>query len=169
MLVGGGNNSDFRTAMHESWQTSNSIRREDGHTIASFDPYYQVNFPSRFYDPAQPNLVGRPIDACYTVEGNGDRARGGPCQASTANGATLGLTWDDPRSPFNGVRRHVDVNGNRLDTPTAAVWYSTLRKHAAPRHSWGASRGCRRHNVLEPPRTTSVGAKLWRSGSRAPN
>ena len=48
--------------------------REDGHTLASFDPYFQVPLPSRYYDPAGTNLVGRPIDMCYVTEANGDRA-----------------------------------------------------------------------------------------------
>ena len=58
MLVGSTRNSNMSAALHESWQTSNAIRREDGHTLASFDPYFQVPFPSRYYDPAAANLAG---------------------------------------------------------------------------------------------------------------
>jgi hypothetical protein len=35
------------------------------------------------------------------------------------------IAWDDPRSPFRGVRRFVDINSNNIrnaDGPT--VWYS---------------------------------------------
>lgn len=125
MLVGSTRNSNLSSALHESWQTSNAIRRENGHTIASFDPYFQVPFPSRYYDPAGAALVGRPIDMCYATESNGDRARGGACAESTGNGAVTGITWDDPRSPFNGVRRHVDINGNRINNGDGpAVWYT---------------------------------------------
>lgn len=125
MLVGSTRNSNISAALHESWQTSNQVRREDGHTIASFDPYFQVPLPSRYYDPAAPALVGRPIDMCYATESNGDRARGGACEDATANGQLTGITWDDPRSPFNGVRRKVDINGNRISNGDGpAVWYT---------------------------------------------
>jgi len=49
-------------------------------------------------------VVGRPMDMCYTTESNGDQARGGACAESTGSGVVTGITWDDPRSPFNGVR-----------------------------------------------------------------
>jgi len=68
--------------------------------------------------------MGRPIDACYEQEQNGDRANGGLCSETTANG-TLLVAFDDPRSPFDGIRRKVDINGNRinnLDGPH--VWYT---------------------------------------------
>jgi len=125
MLVGSTRNSNLGSALHESWQTHNQIRSESGRTLASFDPYFQVPMPSRFYDPGAPGLVGRPIDMCYVTEPNGDRARGGACAEVTANGQVLGITWDDSRSPFNGVRRKVDINGNRIDNEDGPmVWYT---------------------------------------------
>lgn len=125
MLVGATRNSNLSSALHESWQTSNQVRRENGSVIASFDPYFQVPLPSRYYDPAAPNLVGRPMDMCYATEPNGDRARGGSCSESTGNGQVAGILWDDPRSPFNGVRRKVDINGNRIDNGDGpAVWFT---------------------------------------------
>ena len=117
-----GNSSDFGTGLHESWQTSNAIRTADGHTLASFDPYFQVNFPSRYYDPAQASLVGRPIDLCFLPV---SRARGGACQESIRNGATAGVAYDDPKSAFNGVQRHVDVNSIHISNRNGPnVWYT---------------------------------------------
>jgi hypothetical protein len=125
MLVGSTRTSNMSAALHESWQTHNTLRREDGHTLASFDPYFQVPLPSRFYDPSGTNLVGRPIDMCYAVEQNGDRARGGACAEATGNGQIAGIPWDDPRSPFNGVKRKVDINGNRINNADGpAVWFT---------------------------------------------
>ena len=70
-------------------------------------------------------VVGRPMDMCYTTESNGDQARGGACAESTGSGAVAGITWDDPRSPFNGVRRRVDINGNRISNGDGpSVWYT---------------------------------------------
>jgi hypothetical protein len=122
LVNNGGNTSDFGAGLHESWQTSNNISTADGHSLASFDPYFQVDFPSRYYDPTQPGVVGRPIDLCFLPVA---RARGGACQESIKNGAVAGTTYDDPRSAFNGVERFVDVNSIRIDNrggPT--VWYT---------------------------------------------
>jgi hypothetical protein len=125
MLVSSGERSDFQAALRESWETSNSIRTSEGHTLASFDPYFQVLFPSRFYDPARPDNVGRPIEVCYETTAFNERARGGECEESTRGGAVLGLTYNDPRSAFNGVLRFMDVNGNRIDNENGPnVWYT---------------------------------------------
>jgi hypothetical protein len=125
LLVPAGSNSNYHSALHESWETHSVIKRADGHTLASFDPYFQVFLPSRFFDAAAPLATARPMDACYEAEGNGDRARGGHCEQATASWSLTDLRFDDPRSPFNGVRRKVDINSNRinnLDGPN--VWYT---------------------------------------------
>ena len=112
-------------ALTEIADRVDTIRREDGHTIASFDPYFQVPMPSRYYDPDAAALVGRPMNMCYATESNGDMARGGACATATGSGAIPGITWDDPRSPFNGVQRKVDINGNRISNGSGpAVWYT---------------------------------------------
>ena len=124
ILVPAGQTSNFGT-LHENWETSNSVRREDGHTLAFFNPYFQATRPSRFYDPALPNVTGRPIDVCYEVTPSGEAARGGSCDASTANGTIPGVTFDDPRSVFDGVRRPVDVNDNFISNAGGPeVWYT---------------------------------------------
>jgi hypothetical protein len=53
-----GTSSDFTTGIRESWQVSAGIKTEGGDHIASIGPYYQVLFPSRFYDAALPQLHG---------------------------------------------------------------------------------------------------------------
>jgi hypothetical protein len=133
MMVQGTNRSNFDAALHESWETSNSVRTADGHTLASFDPYFQVQLPSRFYDPGQPGIVGRPIEMCYITNPNGGRATGGECRESTGNGAIQGLKYDDPRSAFNGVERVVDINSNRISNADGPeFWYSDpWGKHAS--------------------------------------
>jgi hypothetical protein len=113
ILVAPGGRSNYDAALRESWEVNFGIRRADGRTVASADPYFQVMFPSRFFDATKPNAVGRPIEVCY--ERLGDRqARGGLCAQSTSNGAIADLAYDDPRSLFNGVLRFVDINGNRV-------------------------------------------------------
>lgn len=58
--------------------------------------FYVVN-PSRYYDPAQTNKLGRIVDLCY-----GSLAGGDYCQQARQNGNPA---WDDPRSPFKGTLR----------------------------------------------------------------
>jgi len=125
VLVPAGQNSSFSNGIHESWQTHTSIRREDGRTIASFDPYFQVNLPSRFYDPGLADITGRTINLCYEIEANGDRARGSACQTATNNWTILGIVQTDPQSPFNGISRFVDINSNRVENGDGPeVWYT---------------------------------------------
>jgi hypothetical protein len=122
--VPAGQTSNFG-ALHESWETSNSIRAEDGHTLAFFNPYFQVSLPSRFHDPALTGITGRPIDVCYEVTPGGERAQGWACSLSTANGTVTGVTFDDPRSVFDGTDRVVDINDNEIGNARGpAVWYT---------------------------------------------
>ncbi|HXG44526.1 MAG TPA: hypothetical protein VNJ71_07175 [Gemmatimonadales bacterium] len=117
--------SDFDRALHESWEISQSVVAEDGHRIAHFNPYFQVFYPSRFHDPAMAGLVGRPIDVCYEVNPDGRRAQGELCDQSTGNGTLTGVTYDDPRSRFNGVLRFVDINDNEIrNAEGPEVWYT---------------------------------------------
>ena len=112
-----GGSPRFDSALRESWEVSASLRRADGHWLASFNPYYQVLDPSRYHAPGVDRSMLRPIDLCYTDAARGrDRCAGLPATP---------ITWDDERSPFKGVRRFVDVNGNfvsNADGPT--VWYT---------------------------------------------
>ncbi|HEV8304426.1 MAG TPA: hypothetical protein VGQ25_05685 [Gemmatimonadales bacterium] len=141
ILVPAGQFSNFGT-LHESWQTSNVIRREDGHTLAFFNPYFQVSRPSRFYDPALAGIVGRPIDVCYEVTPAGERAYGQDCDVSTGGGTIAGVTFDDPRSVFNGVSRVVDVNSNSIANASGPeVWYTDpFGKHGRPQPFPGSIR-----------------------------
>jgi hypothetical protein len=125
MLVPVGERSNYDAALRESWEVHASIRGVDGRTIASADPYFQILFPSRFFDSTQPDNVGRPITVCYETTPDGRAAREGLCSTSTANGTETGVTYADPRSRFNGVRRFVDINGNRIaNTDGPEVWYT---------------------------------------------
>ena len=54
ILVGPDENSSFGAGLRESWEISQSIRTADGRRLASINPYFQVNMPSRFYDELLP-------------------------------------------------------------------------------------------------------------------
>jgi len=133
ILVEPGDRSNFGGALRESWQTSESLRTADNRTLVSINPYFNVFRPSRFYDPSLPNLTGRPIDLCYTTIGT-RRARGGDCEEATGDGLILGVTFDDPRSPFDGGRRDFDVNSLRVKNEGGPTfWYTDpLGQNARP-------------------------------------
>lgn len=116
----------FDSALRESWEISVSLRTANGRSLASFNPYFQVSDPSRFFDSNQAGGVARPIDLCYVAGVQGeDRCEGL---------AAAPVSWNDPASPFKGVRRFVDVNSNRVrnaDGPT--VWYTdALGRNGSP-------------------------------------
>ncbi|MFN0099014.1 MAG: hypothetical protein ACKVS7_10100 [Gemmatimonadaceae bacterium] len=111
-----GRNPHFDSALRESWEVSGRLRRADGHTLASFNPYYQVMDPSRYFAPGAERSMARPIDLCFNALAR-DRDR--------CRGVTDSVRWDDPRSPFKGVRRFVDVNGNFIRNKSGPnLWYT---------------------------------------------
>jgi hypothetical protein len=123
---GSSSSSDF-DALRENWEVHARLVREDGRVLADFNPYFQVLDPSRFFDPAAERKMARTVDLCF----GSMRARGGPCREVEGMAA---VAWDDPRSPFKGVRRFVDINGNRVDNPGGGeLWYTDpLGKRASP-------------------------------------
>jgi hypothetical protein len=124
LLVPEGRQSNYDGALHEIWETWNTIFRADGSELAFFDPYFHVYLPSRFHDPGATGILGRPMDACYELT-VGERARGGYCDLATAGGTAAGIAFDSPRSPFNGVSRALTVNANRVSNAAGPeVWYT---------------------------------------------
>jgi len=128
--------------LHESWQTSIGIRTAGGRGLAFINPYFQVRLPSRYYDPGTAPAVGRPMDLCYEVTPGGARAQSNTCNQVTANGTITGITFDDPRSPFNGADRFFDMNENEITNaggPTG--WFTDpFGLHARPDSFPGAVR-----------------------------
>jgi len=125
LLRSAGQDANFNAGLRESWELSGRVRTENGRTLSFFNPYYQVLFPSRFFDASKDGGVGRPIEVCYETTPDGRQAQGGLCAESTANGQIAGVAHDSPQSQFKGVRRFVDINANivsNLDGPE--VWYS---------------------------------------------
>ena len=114
----------------EEWNTSSqlrtapSLRMPRGATLAHFNPYFNVFFPSRAYDPSVTGLVLRPMDACYAGSIVAISVAGRACREATARGTITGITWDDTRSPFNGVARRVAINRLVLPGSATMVWYT---------------------------------------------
>jgi len=111
-----GERPNFSSGVHESWEINGRLKSAAGRTLVSFNPYYQVRDPSRFFDPSEEKAVGRPIDLCDLP---------GAREHSPCEGVPAGTSWDDPRSPFRGADRFVDINANRVDNEDGpSVWYT---------------------------------------------
>lgn len=112
-------------SLYEKWSASNELRTADGHTLAAFDPGFGVFDPSRYANPGSTTRIGRTIDLCWEVEGNGDRARSAACDDATAGG-TIGAAYafGDPRSPYDGTHRDVYLRETTLDNAGGSrlVW-----------------------------------------------
>ena len=137
-----GQEADFDRALRESWEVSISIRTAEGRGLAHFNPYFQVLDPSRFYDPTEPDNVGRSVAVCFEEMANGFRPFGDACAASTDSWTLADLAYDDPRSAFAGARRFVDINGNDLDNAEGpSVWFTDpFGRNARPDSFPGAIR-----------------------------
>jgi hypothetical protein len=135
ILVPDGERSSFSSGLRESWEVSDRIQARDGHTLVSFNPYFQVRNPSRYYDPASATNLSRTLDVCYEVTPGGDRAQGDYCEDLRA-----GLNWDQPGSAFNGAERFVDVNSIRISNADGPdVWYTDVYGKNARRRPFQGS------------------------------
>ena len=122
ILVASGQSSRYSLGLYEDWISSNRLRTAGGRLLAHFDPHFAVFNPSRYADLSLAGGLGREIDACFEVEPNGDRARGGYCERAHAYGP---LPYDDPRSGFDGAHREVWFNQTEItnrDGPRR--WYT---------------------------------------------
>lgn len=132
VLVPLGQTSDFAEGLAERWESALTLTRSDGSELVFVDPWYSVASPSRYFDVARLNGVARTVDLCYigyTLAGEliddplsasriVRQARGPECSALAPLGPATPrisrIAFDDPRSTFNGCRRHVTLGAARI-------------------------------------------------------
>lgn len=126
ILVPQGQWSLYSNGLYEDWVSSNYLRLPGGQELAYYDPHFAVFSPSRYYDPSKPNNLGRSIDICYLTENNGtEKYRGGACDQITNYGSIQGITYDDPRSTLNGIKREFYFNQTWIRNPNGpTIWYT---------------------------------------------
>ncbi|MBU2695584.1 hypothetical protein [Pimelobacter sp. 30-1] len=102
-------------ALYEVWEGHNTITTSDGAQLASFDPWFGVRDPSRYYDPAKStataNGISRPIDLAWRTT---SPATTFPWSEAITAGAH---DWVSPDSPFNGAKRDFYLNQLQLTDP----------------------------------------------------
>jgi hypothetical protein len=102
---------------YEDWLSGNHITTADGRELAYFDPHFAIFNPSRYFQPGQPNNVGRSVDRCRQLNGT----ISGECQAVKSNPS---ITWDSPSSPFKGEKREMYSNQTWITNAGGPnVWY----------------------------------------------
>jgi hypothetical protein len=101
-VLDGGTQPHFDSALHERWEIHVDVKTANGRGLVSFNPYFQLTDPSRYYDPNAANAVGRPIDLCRMATlRDRDRCRG------MADGVNLGrpALSVQGRAPLRGRER----------------------------------------------------------------
>lgn len=126
VFVPAGSFSQMSLAFYEDWISGNYLRTPDDRVLAYYDPHFAVFNPARYHHPALPNGLGRSMDTCYEEPSPGLRARDGGCDRATDFGRLTDVTWDDPRSPFDGAHRETYFNQTTLaNAGGATTWYTT--------------------------------------------
>jgi len=109
-------------SIYEVWQTANDLTMADGSIVASYDPWFGIRNPSRYYDAASStsttNGILRTVDAAWEAP---YPATGWPW--STV-GSTTPYDYRDPRSPFDGARRDFYLNQSTTANPLASTIYT---------------------------------------------
>lgn len=137
ILVPPGTGSNYSLGLYEDWISANYLRkRGGGEALAYFDPHFAVFLPARFHWPVRTAesvqaarsgadtaaQIGRTIDLCYASDGE-RRAAGGECDR-VRDGASR-VAWDDPRSPFDGVKREFYFNQTTIvNAGNPTTWYT---------------------------------------------
>jgi hypothetical protein len=122
---------------YEAWSGNMNITGSQGQALVrNVDLLFDVENAVRYYNPGatHPELgadaakytdASFSMDLCYEVLPNGNKARGGGCDAATKSGSIKGITWDDPRSGFKGTNRGLYFKpGNTTNAGGPAVWYT---------------------------------------------
>jgi hypothetical protein len=128
-LVSKGNWSDIHT-IREDWEVSvhRRVQPDPAKPAMSLDftPYFQVYNPSRYFDPTSPNKVSRPLDLCFKrgdLEWRDDKT----CDSVRAQATAGTMAYTDPRSPFNGADRKIQMNTLSIDNASGTTrWYSDV-------------------------------------------
>lgn len=139
LLVAEGERTNFRTLL-ESWQMGGGFRSAALDPVTrsramrvGISPYLQVLDPSRVHTPDATKEFSLPtVELCYAtgaLQVRGEKA----CDDARALGR---LEQVDPRSPFRGAVRRLDVgNLGWTNTTTTQVWY-TIAINNEHREGW---------------------------------
>jgi hypothetical protein len=129
-------NGKWSMNFYEAWPGNMNITGKQGQELVrGVDLLFDVENAVRYYSPGKthPELADGSkysdaafsMELCYEVLPNGNRARGGECEAATKSGTIKDITWDDPRSGFKGTNRGLYFKpGDVKNSAGPLVWYT---------------------------------------------
>lgn len=104
--------------IYEVWESFSEIKDSEGTVLASFDPWFGVRNPSRYYDPANSTATTNGISRTVDLAWGADAATGYPWNTINSLDA---FDWRDPRSPFDGAQRDFYLNRTTVTTDEAVT------------------------------------------------
>jgi hypothetical protein len=137
--------------INELWSYGLTVRGNGGLRQFEIMTFMFGSNPARYFDPEQPDQLGRTIDLCYRG------AKGFLCDQARNLAASAGeqIPYDDPRSPFNGAARILSPNHLVVQNDGPPTLYSdvfgvrfspdpfpgAIRQFIAGSHSFDAAQG----------------------------
>lgn len=112
--------------IYEVWKSVNELTTADGQALASFDPWFGVRNPARYYDGQTETLaskIGYTLGAAWLTD-------------TSDNGTVNADPWlslvdldpfeyRDPRSPFDGAERDFYLATSSVDNADGpTLWYT---------------------------------------------
>ncbi|WP_300679285.1 hypothetical protein [Nocardioides sp.] len=107
--------------IYELWSSENRLTATDGTVLASYDPWFGVRNPSRYYDPANSTATANGISRTVDLAWGTNAATGYPW--STVNSLEK-FDWRDPRSPFDGAQRDFYLNQTSVAATAPTTVYT---------------------------------------------
>lgn len=147
ILVAANQTSDYAAGLRERWNSSLTLTRSGGTTLASIDMGVGTTDPARFVQAANALTLRNSIDLCYTgLDAAGNevqsnpvrRARGSTCEAlPVGGGPSVGsgpsvpvnsrVTSTSRDSPFRGCQRAAWFGALVVrNNAGARIWYSDV-------------------------------------------
>lgn len=108
----------------EIWKGQNITLGPTGTVMVRPVTYWFVGNPSRFRKAD--GTLGRTIDQCYRVVGGLFQTISNPCLNLRRDMAGVPVSWDDPRSPWDGASRNIKFNDFSVNAPDSGItWYTS--------------------------------------------
>lgn len=109
-------------SFYENWRSENELTAAGGKRLASYDPWFAIFNPSRYFDPSATPTIGPTVGLSWEVEPNGDVANRPPWTRASRLDP---FPAQDPRSPFDGAQREFYVHDTRIaNKPGPRRWYT---------------------------------------------
>lgn len=107
--------------IYEVWRSANDLRAEDGRTLVSFDPWFGVRNPSRYFKA--PGVIGFPVTAAWETDPSDNGVTNAAPWLALMSKTPFGQT--DPQSPFDGSERDFYLGQTQVaNAGGPTYWYT---------------------------------------------